>query len=109
VSADAPLRIATSPDGKFTLELYQEDDFYLGFRDQPWHTHCEGLVPEYGATPIEAAHAFFNAIVEDRELICTYPEGPFGVQVQVTYSRQWPVEGAIEGAVDVRLWSGRQR
>jgi hypothetical protein len=107
MTEDAPFRTATSPDGVFTLELYEEDDWYLGFRDQPWHTHGGALVPEYGATPFEAAIAYFEAIIEDRELICTYPEGSSGA-VQVTSSRQWPEETAADGAAEVRHWSGRR-
>ena len=67
---ETPLRRDTSPDGVLTLELFEGDDYYLGFQNCPWHTHGDLLAPEYGATPREAAEAFFDSIVADEQVVC---------------------------------------
>ena len=106
---DKPLRTATSPDGELTLELYEADEFYLGFKDYAWHTHGDLLVPEYGPTPKSGALAFFESIVSDHEPICVSRRPGREANVYVTDDAAWEL-GNAEADEDliVRYWSGEK-
>ena len=106
---DAPLRTAQSPDGELVLDLYEADDFHLGFRGQAWHTHGDLLMPEYGATPREAAIAFFDSVVADRQPICVYHQVGHDVQMWITDDPKTEQKYVKDGeTLFIRNWSGRR-
>ena len=103
-----PLRSATSPDGLITLELY-ESDFIVGFKDQAWHTHGDLLVPEYGASPREAALAFFDSVVGDQEVICVSREQGKDIRLSITHDPDAEAKYVQPGEqFQMRLWSGKE-
>jgi hypothetical protein len=103
-----PVRTATSPDGILVLELFEEDDWYVGFRGHAWHTHGDLLVPDYGATPKEAALAFFESVVGDCEVICVLKREADS-EVWVTDDPDDEARYVEEGEVFcMRRWSGAQ-
>lgn len=105
---DAPLRTAVSPDGELTLELYEADDFYLGFKNQAWHTHGDLLVPEYGASPEEAAIAFFDSILADGQPICVSRGTGREVELWITDDPASEFRYVEDGEVlFIRFWSGK--
>lgn len=100
---DGPIRVATSPDGLLTLELYGEEDHILGFKGSDWHTHGDLLVPEYGSTPQLAVLAFFDSILNDQQVICVSSDE---VQVWITDDMEQELASANGDPPVVRLWSG---
>lgn len=106
---DTPLRSAQSPDGELVLELYEANDYCLGFRGQAWHTHGELLVPEYGATPKEAALAFFDSVVAGRQSICVSRRVRRDVEMWITDAPQTEPKYVEDGeTLFIRDWSGRR-
>lgn len=101
---EAPLRSATSPDGLLTLELYAGDDATIGFKGHEWHTHGDLLVPAYGDSPLAAAEAFFDSVLQDAQPICFRSETN---QVWVTDDPEAELSCYEGNDLVVRVWSGR--
>ncbi|MDR6841191.1 hypothetical protein [Pseudoxanthomonas sacheonensis] len=102
-----PIRSRTSTDGSLTLEVFEEDECYIGFSDQAWHTHGDLLVPEYGMAPLEAVIAFFESVVNDHGVICIFPQRPSHLQVSVTDDPDTEITLAAGEPLVLRLWSGK--
>ena len=103
-----PIRRATSEDGTLTLGLFDEDDFYLGFQGQAWHTHGDLLVPEYGDSPESAAHAFFDSVLADEQVICISDALAAERSVWITDAPAKELKYVQLGETLVmRFWSGR--
>jgi hypothetical protein len=106
---DTPLRTEQSPDGELVLELFEADDYYLGFRGQAWHTHGDLLVPEYGATPREAALAFFDSVVAGSQPICVSRRVGRDVEMWITDDPETEHKYVEDGeTLFIRDWSGRR-
>ena len=103
-----PLRSAQSPDGTLVLELFEGDDYYLGFKGQAWHTHGDMLVPEYGETPKHAASAFFESVVADEQPICVSERQGRKTEIWVTDDPEKELKYLEPGeSLLVRYWSGK--
>ncbi len=103
-----PLRCARSPDGALVLELFEENDYCLGFQGQAWHTHGDMLVPEYGETPKEAASAFFESVIADEQPICVSKRQGRKTEVWVTDAPEKEQKYLELGELlVVRFWSGK--
>jgi len=106
---EAPLRRLVSPDGKFTLELFSSDEFYLGFAGQAWHTHGDLLVPNYGDTPETASLAFFDSVTRDNEVICVSKRIGRDEEISITDDPDSASHYMEDGEVLLlRLWSGTE-
>ena len=91
-----------------TLELFEEDDFYLGFSGQAWHTHGDLLVPEYGDFPRSAALAFFDSVLADNQIICI-SDSPDGARaIWITDDPAIELKYVQPGErLAMRFWSGQ--
>ena len=106
---EEPLRRVVSPDGKLTLVIFEEDDYLLGFEGQQWHTHGPLLVPQYGSESKQAALAFFDAVIEDREIICVSKRREKEEEVRITHDPEADVRYMEDGEVlQLRRWSGAE-
>jgi hypothetical protein len=105
---ESPLRKAVSPDGNLTLGVFADDDWYVGFEGQAWHTHGDLLVPKYGDDPRSASLAFFDSVLQDQEVICVSKRGG-REEVWITEDAEKESRYLEVGEVlDLRLWSGRR-
>jgi hypothetical protein len=104
-----PLRKAVSPDGKLTFGIVYDDEYCVGFLDQAWHTHGDILVPQYGPTAEAAAHAFFDSVIQDRQLICVSKENGKDERIWITDDPEIDVRYLQAGEIlQVRFWSGKE-
>ena len=101
------MRRETSTDGLLTLELFEEDDYYIGFVEQAWHTHGDLLAPDYGASPRLAALGFFESVVSDNEVICVSetPDGQRSIWITDDPAEESRYTSSGE-RLSMRLWSG---
>jgi hypothetical protein len=104
-----PLRQAVSPDRKLAFGIVYDEEYSIGFLDHAWHTHGDILVPQYGPTAEAAAHAFFDSVIEDRQLICVSKEAGKDERIWITDDPAIDVQYMQPGeTLQVRFWSGKE-
>jgi len=101
------IREATSTDGMLTLQLFDADNYYLGFSGCTWHTHGDLLTPEFGVTPYDAAMSFFDSILQDRHVICISDRKGYPRDIYISDDPQAELKYVESDEVfNMRLWSG---
>ncbi len=98
-----------SPDGSLELVVDEVDgDPAIAFKGFEWHTHADLLVPEYGATELEAVRAFVDAILADQLVIAVCGDDGHVRDVRIAANPASEIAGTKAGKVLLRVWGGAE-